>query len=64
MATPNTMPPANLAGLPALSVCTGFTPGGLPLAMQLIGRRFDEAGLLRVGDAYERATPWRSRRPF
>jgi len=64
MATPNTMPPANLSGLPALSLCCGFGAGGLPLALQLIGRRLDEATVLRIADAYERATPWRGRRPF
>jgi aspartyl-tRNA(Asn)/glutamyl-tRNA(Gln) amidotransferase subunit A len=60
---PSTMPPANVAGLPALSQCCGFTQEGLPLGLQLIGRRHGEAMLLRVGAAYERATPWRARRP-
>lgn len=55
--------PANVSGHPALSVCCGFSSAGLPIGLQLIGRRFDEATLLRVGDAYERATPWRQRRP-
>ena len=55
--------PANVTGLPALSVCCGFSGEGLPLGLQIIGRRFDEATVLRVGDAYERATPWRQRRP-
>lgn len=55
--------PCDVTGLPALSVCNGFSAGGLPLAMQVVGRRFDEATVLRVGDAYERATPWRGRRP-
>ena len=55
--------PCDVTGLPALSVCNGFSASGLPLAMQVIGRRFDEATVLRVGDAYERATPWRDRRP-
>ncbi len=55
--------PCDVTGLPALSVCNGFSESGLPLAMQVIGRRFDEATVLRVGDAYERATPWRDRRP-
>src|SRR5262249_45151641 len=48
---------ANLAGLPAVSVPCGFT-GGLPIGLQLTGRRFDEAGLLRLADAYERDTRW------
>ncbi|MGE5245014.1 MAG: Asp-tRNA(Asn)/Glu-tRNA(Gln) amidotransferase subunit GatA [Betaproteobacteria bacterium] len=54
---------ANLAGLPALSVPCGFTAGGLPIGLQLTGRRFDEAALLRVADAYERDTRWWTRQP-
>jgi aspartyl-tRNA(Asn)/glutamyl-tRNA(Gln) amidotransferase subunit A len=54
---------ANLAGLPALSVPCGFTADQLPIGMQLTGRRFDEATLLRVADAYERDTPWSRRTP-
>jgi aspartyl-tRNA(Asn)/glutamyl-tRNA(Gln) amidotransferase subunit A len=49
---------ANLAGLPAVSVPCGFTTGSLPVGLQLTGRRFDEATLLRVADAYERDSPW------
>jgi aspartyl-tRNA(Asn)/glutamyl-tRNA(Gln) amidotransferase subunit A len=55
--------PANVSGHPALSVCCGYTRAGLPMGLQLVGRRFDEATLLKLGDAYERATPWRDRRP-
>ncbi|MCC7271708.1 MAG: amidase [Alphaproteobacteria bacterium] len=55
--------PFNLTGHPAMSVCTGFSADGMPLAMQIVGRRFDEATVLRVADAYEKATPWRDRRP-
>jgi aspartyl-tRNA(Asn)/glutamyl-tRNA(Gln) amidotransferase subunit A len=54
---------ANLAGLPAISVPCGFTSDQLPIGMQLTGRRFDEATLLRVADAYERDTPWSKRTP-
>ncbi|MCC7417342.1 MAG: Asp-tRNA(Asn)/Glu-tRNA(Gln) amidotransferase subunit GatA [Acidobacteria bacterium] len=54
---------ANLAGLPALSVPCGFTAGGLPIGLQLIGRRHDESTLLRVADAYERGTAWWTHRP-
>ncbi len=49
---------ANLAGLPALSVPCGFTRGRLPIGLQLTGRRFDEATILRLADAYERDTNW------
>ena len=55
--------PANLAGLPGLSVRCGFTGAGLPIGLQLIGKPFDEATLLRVADAYERATGWLERKP-
>ena len=54
---------ANLAGLPAISVPCGFTAGGLPIGLQLTGRPFDEATLLRIADAYERETDWHMRRP-
>ena len=49
---------ANLAGLPALSVPCGLTPDKLPIGLQLTGKPFDEATLLRVGDSYERDTNW------
>jgi aspartyl-tRNA(Asn)/glutamyl-tRNA(Gln) amidotransferase subunit A len=55
--------PFNLTGWPALSVCTGFGEGGLPVAMQLVARPFEEALLFRAGDHYERAMPWRRQRP-
>ena len=53
---------SSLAGLPAISIAGGFTGSGLPIGVQLIGRRFDEAGLFRVADAYERDTRWFERR--
>ena len=55
--------PVNLAGLPGISVPGGFTAGGLPIGLQLIGRAFDEATLLRVGHAFQQATDWHTRRP-
>jgi aspartyl-tRNA(Asn)/glutamyl-tRNA(Gln) amidotransferase subunit A len=60
---PTYMRPFNLTGQPALSVCNGFDRAGLPLSLQIVGHCFDEATVLRVGHAYERATPWRDRRP-
>jgi aspartyl-tRNA(Asn)/glutamyl-tRNA(Gln) amidotransferase subunit A len=47
--------PFNLSEQPALSIPCGFTRNGLPVGLQVIGRRFDDAGVLRVGRAYERA---------
>ena len=55
--------PFNATGLPALSLPCGFTRTGLPVGLQLAGRPFDEATLLRAGHAYERATDWHERRP-
>jgi aspartyl-tRNA(Asn)/glutamyl-tRNA(Gln) amidotransferase subunit A len=54
---------ANLAGLPGISVPCGFSTDGLPIGFQLMGRMFDEATVLRVADAYERATDWHTRAP-
>ncbi|HME20102.1 MAG TPA: amidase [Acetobacteraceae bacterium] len=55
--------PANLTGYPAISVCTGFGAGSLPVAMQLIGKPFQEPTVFRAAHAYETATEWRQRRP-
>jgi aspartyl-tRNA(Asn)/glutamyl-tRNA(Gln) amidotransferase subunit A len=54
---------ANLAGLPAISVPCGFTGDRLPVGLQLTGRPFDEATLLRAADAYERDTEWWTHAP-
>ena len=55
--------PANFCGLPAVSVPCGFTRGGLPIGLQLIGRPFDEATLLRIALSYEQANDWGTRHP-
>lgn len=55
--------PASLAGLPALSIPVGFTRGGLPIGMQLIGRAFEDDVLLEIGIAYQAATDWHQRHP-
>jgi aspartyl-tRNA(Asn)/glutamyl-tRNA(Gln) amidotransferase subunit A len=55
--------PISYLGLPSLCLPCGFSEGGLPLAMQLVGRPFDEAGLFRLGHAYEGATDWHRRMP-
>jgi len=55
--------PVNLAGLPGLSMPAGFTQNGLPIGLQIIGKAFDEATILKVAKAYEAATPWRERKP-
>lgn len=60
---PNLSIPCNMSGQPAHAVCVGFGREGLPRSLQIIGRHFDEATVLRLGHAYERATPWRDRRP-
>ena len=55
--------PWNALGLPVLSVPCGFAADGRPLGLQLIGRPFDEATVLRAGHAYEQAAGWWRRRP-
>lgn len=55
--------PFNVGGNPAVSVCSGFAANGMPFSLQIAGKLFDDATVLRVGDAYEKATPWRQKRP-
>jgi aspartyl-tRNA(Asn)/glutamyl-tRNA(Gln) amidotransferase subunit A len=55
--------PFNFSGHPACSVPCGFTTNGLPLGLQIVGRPFDEATVLRAADAYQRRTDWHTRRP-
>src|SRR5207253_1058046 len=56
--------PANLAGLPALSVPAGLSDDGLPLGLQVIGRAFDEETVLRVGEVIEKAAQFTHRPNF
>ncbi|MGJ4892152.1 amidase [Bradyrhizobium sp. HKCCYLRH3099] len=55
--------PVNYLGLPSLAIPTGFTSTGLPVGMQLIGRSFDEATILTIGAAFQRATDFHARVP-
>jgi aspartyl-tRNA(Asn)/glutamyl-tRNA(Gln) amidotransferase subunit A len=55
--------PVNYLGLPSLSIPSGFARSGLPVGMQLIGRSFDEAMLLRIGAAFQRATDFHAQVP-
>ena len=55
--------PYNITGSPAISVPCGFSESGLPIGLQLAGRSFDEATVLRAAHAYEQAVDWRHRRP-
>jgi aspartyl-tRNA(Asn)/glutamyl-tRNA(Gln) amidotransferase subunit A len=54
----------NIAGHPALTVPCGFDADGLPIGLQLGGRRFEESALLRLAYAYEQSTNWHRRRPL
>jgi aspartyl-tRNA(Asn)/glutamyl-tRNA(Gln) amidotransferase subunit A len=53
----------NLAGLHGVSVPCGFTTGGLPIGLQIIGRPFDESALLAIAGHYEQAHDWHTKHP-
>jgi aspartyl-tRNA(Asn)/glutamyl-tRNA(Gln) amidotransferase subunit A len=55
--------PFNVAGYPAMCVCAGFGPAGLPVSIQIVGKPFQEATVFRVADAFEKATEFRAKRP-
>jgi aspartyl-tRNA(Asn)/glutamyl-tRNA(Gln) amidotransferase subunit A len=55
--------PFNLSGNPAASAPAGFTPSGLPVGLQIVGKRFDDLGVLQASAAFERARPWADKRP-
>jgi aspartyl-tRNA(Asn)/glutamyl-tRNA(Gln) amidotransferase subunit A len=54
--------PANMAGIPGVAVPCGLSEG-LPVSLQVLGRSFDEAGILRIAHAYEQSTEWHTQRP-
>ena len=54
---------ASLAGIPAISIPSGFSQNGLPIGLQIMGRPFEEETLLRAARAYEMVTNWRKKRP-
>lgn len=55
--------PVNYLGVPALAIPCGFSRSGLPIGMQLIGGSFEEAALLRIGAAFQRATDFHNKMP-
>jgi aspartyl-tRNA(Asn)/glutamyl-tRNA(Gln) amidotransferase subunit A len=55
--------PFNILGLPAISVPCGFSPEGMPIGLQIIGKPFDEETVLRIADAFERSTQWHLKHP-
>ncbi|WIX75685.1 amidase family protein [Amycolatopsis carbonis] len=55
--------PFNFTGQPAATVPAGFTEEGLPVGLQIVGRRMDDALVLRASAAFEAAAPWHDRRP-
>jgi aspartyl-tRNA(Asn)/glutamyl-tRNA(Gln) amidotransferase subunit A len=57
------MRPFNLTGSPAMSIPCGFTSTGLPIGLQIAGKAFDEATVLRLAHAYEQHTDWHQRQP-
>ena len=61
--TPNILTVFDVTGGPAIIVCNGYAGNGLPFGLQIAGRPFDEATVLRIAHAYERTTQWRAARP-
>ena len=55
--------PFDILGLPAVSVPCGFSEDRFPIGLQLVGRAFDEATVLRVAHLYEQSTDWHTMRP-
>jgi aspartyl-tRNA(Asn)/glutamyl-tRNA(Gln) amidotransferase subunit A len=55
--------PANLAGLPGLSVPCGFDPQGMPIGLQILGPAFSEDRLLKIGNMFQSQTNWHTKKP-
>jgi len=55
--------PFNMSWNPAASVPCGFTANGLPVGLQIVGRRFDDLGVLQASAAFEQVQPWADKRP-
>ena len=55
--------PFNMSGLPAASIPCGWSSEGLPIGMQIIGRRFDDKTVLQVSKAFEEIAPWQDKKP-
>jgi len=55
--------PFNMSGHPAASIPCGWSSEGLPIGMQIIGKRFDEVTVLQVSKAFEEIAPWQDKRP-
>ena len=55
--------PFNLSGNPAASVPAGFTDAGLPVGLQIVGRRCEDLTVLQASAAFEQARPWADKRP-
>ncbi len=55
--------PCNIAGLPGVSLPCGFSSGGLPIGLQILGKAFDEGSVIRAAHAYEREAGWYRERP-
>jgi aspartyl-tRNA(Asn)/glutamyl-tRNA(Gln) amidotransferase subunit A len=60
---PNFTMPFNVSGYPAICVCSGFGPLGLPVSLQIVGKPFEEAKVFQIADAFEKATDFRAKRP-
>ncbi|MHA2394660.1 MAG: amidase [Promethearchaeota archaeon] len=55
--------PFNMTGLPAASIPSGWSNSGLPIGMQIVGRRYDDKTVLQVSQAFEEIAPWQDKRP-